>query len=842
MSPFFQFFNIQRYRALTGIVVGWFVLLVIGVAGCSSDGNSNPSTQGGASQTASTVISAREGGALPSTDGRLTLTFPPGALSQDTEITIAPATVEGGVGYELGPDGLRLNIPATATFNAAASEVLPAGVVGTPIFPVFLESNGVIESPQNLRIERDQDVIRVTAELTHFSTVEYSFGDFFFNIFHSGLPDAKTGFFNPNRHTHQVGDGFLDALEVNLERIERGDTLNLSKATVSTEPFITLTSPPEIDLSVQFSAVAPSTRLPTSSFICDAVGNSAKGIKYVVSYTGGLMLKDRDRPLEATGEFVVYAQVECRSHDPRTLYVIKSGGGTGTVQSSPGIDKRNGGLEFIDCGATCSALYADGVTVTLSAVPDPGSVFDGWSGGGCTGTGACLVIMTLDTAVTATFTAVTPVASILTLLESGTGTGTVTHTPPGVQLQVLDCGGPGGICWRYLDVTLVTLSATPEPNSVFAGWSGDADCSDGVVTMDDNKTCTATFNTAAVAQTYCVVVTARSLEGGITAAKVTSDVLGAFNPVTPFQQSSRLISGPGNTFIAVSPQVFVTNPLPPKLTLLGLNSACVLTELSSVTLPNGFWGSMAVVGNMLRIGDAASGEIRGYRIDSVTGSLTEVPAARFMAGDGVYALAVHPNGRVLIASVGPNVQSFKIDETTQALTRVSDVPPTEVGFSTLHLTFNPAGTHLVTAATSPTQLVAIPVDPLSAMLDTALRRIQTLNSRVLALGVIRLTNGSDLVLSIQGNSNPASNELRGHRFDPRTNAFDPVPDFSAIIDRIRDFSYSSPDFAYFAYIFAGGDIGFGPVDQAVGVPTTEPQTVLSPFESYEVNDIITTNF
>lgn len=831
--------NRQRTRARFGIVLGLALSLLTGM-GCTSDSGTN-------SPAVSTVISASAGGALTSKDGRLTLTFPPGALSADTEIRITPTTVDGGFGYELEPNGLQLLTPATVTLNAAASEVLPAGVVGTPLFPVVVTSNGAIESPQNLRIERDQDVIRVTADLTHFSGMEYWLDNIFFDVFSDGGGVVVGG---SRRHTRQVGESFLDALEVTiaetiLDRPFVSATITLSKATVSTESFITLTSPAEIDLNldVYFGDFipAPPTRLPTASFICDAVGDSAYGIKYVVSYTGSMTLRgDRDRPLEVTGEFVVFVPVECRSHDPRTLFVTKSGGGTGTVTSSPpGIDAGNGGVHFIDCGATCTALYADGATVTLSAVPDSGSVFDGW-GGACSGTGACIVTLTLDTAVTATFSGPVPFNYILTIIKSGSGTGTVTATPSGIPLG--DCLETGGSCSTYTEGATVTLSATPDSGSGLAGWSGDPDCSDGAVTMDGDKTCTATFNLAAAAQTYCVVVTPRGLEGGITAAKVTNDLIEAFNSVTPLQQSSRLVSGPGNTVVALSPQVFsLTDPLPPKITVFDLNSdACALTERGSVILPNGFWGSMVVVDDMFRIG-GTSGEIRGYRVDSVTGSIAEVTAAHFMADGGVYGLATHPNGRVMSASAGGHVQSFLINETTQALTRVSDAPPTEVGDSTLYQAFNPAGTRLFTAATDPTQLVAIPVDPLSAMLDTALRRIQTLNSAVLALGVIRLTNGVDLVLSIQGNSNPALNELRGDRFDPQANAFDSVPDFSAIIDRIRDFSYS-PDFAYFAYIFAGGDLGFGTVDPDVGVPTTEPQTVPSPFGSNEVHDIIIKNF
>ena len=77
-----------------------------------------------------------------------------------------------------------------------------------------------------------------------------------------------------------------------------------------------------------------------------------------------------------------------------TLSVSLSG--SGTVTSSPA---------GIDCGATCSASFASGSLVSLSAAAASGSTFAGWSGGGCSGTSTCTVTMNAATSVTATFSA-----------------------------------------------------------------------------------------------------------------------------------------------------------------------------------------------------------------------------------------------------------------------------------------------------------------------------------------------------------------------------------------------------------------------------------------------------
>jgi len=74
----------------------------------------------------------------------------------------------------------------------------------------------------------------------------------------------------------------------------------------------------------------------------------------------------------------------------------------------------------------------------------------------------------------------------LSILKSGSGIGTVTSIPDGISC--------GATCRGNFDAgNVVTLVATADNTSVFSGWSGDPDCSGGMVTMDQNKTCTAVF-------------------------------------------------------------------------------------------------------------------------------------------------------------------------------------------------------------------------------------------------------------------------------------------------------------------------------------------------------------
>jgi aryl-phospho-beta-D-glucosidase BglC (GH1 family) len=159
------------------------------------------------------------------------------------------------------------------------------------------------------------------------------------------------------------------------------------------------------------------------------------------------------------------------------LGVTRSGTGTGTVTSTP---------SGISCGATCSANYASGTSVTLTAAAAGGSSFTGW-GGACTGTGGCTVSMTAARSVTATFTTATTFA--LAVTRAGTGTGTVTSAPSGVN-----CGTTCSA--NYATGTSVTLTAAAASGSTFAGWSGACTGTAGcTVSMTAARNVTATFNT-----------------------------------------------------------------------------------------------------------------------------------------------------------------------------------------------------------------------------------------------------------------------------------------------------------------------------------------------------------
>jgi hypothetical protein len=92
------------------------------------------------------------------------------------------------------------------------------------------------------------------------------------------------------------------------------------------------------------------------------------------------------------GDQAAWTQLSAPTH---TLDVTELGTGAGTITSSPaGIDCRIN---------TCSQAFTEGTKVILTATAGSGSTFEGWSGGGCSGTGTCVVTLNSDINVAASF-------------------------------------------------------------------------------------------------------------------------------------------------------------------------------------------------------------------------------------------------------------------------------------------------------------------------------------------------------------------------------------------------------------------------------------------------------
>jgi phospholipase C len=155
------------------------------------------------------------------------------------------------------------------------------------------------------------------------------------------------------------------------------------------------------------------------------------------------------------------------------LTVTAPAAGSGTVTSSPA---------GINCPGTCSASFAQGAKVTLTAIPGSNYFFGGWNGN-CTGTGICTITLTAAATVSAVFNA----GDGITVTLAGTGTGTVTSTPAGIS-----CGPTCSS--SFPPNTQVVLTETPSSNSIFSGWAGS--CSGAgacTIMLNGADTLTASF-------------------------------------------------------------------------------------------------------------------------------------------------------------------------------------------------------------------------------------------------------------------------------------------------------------------------------------------------------------
>jgi hypothetical protein len=142
----------------------------------------------------------------------------------------------------------------------------------------------------------------------------------------------------------------------------------------------------------------------------------------------------------------------------RRVAVSADAGADGSVEASAP------GAQFGVC-STGGCEVNPGDDVTLTASPDPGFMFEQWTGD-CSGTNPVFTfsaIVSPDKVCHASFVPLPNV--LLTVNYSGDGIGTVTSSPAGVNC-------PGTCSASFQQGTVVTLSAVPADGVTFAGWSG----------------------------------------------------------------------------------------------------------------------------------------------------------------------------------------------------------------------------------------------------------------------------------------------------------------------------------------------------------------------------------
>jgi hypothetical protein len=151
---------------------------------------------------------------------------------------------------------------------------------------------------------------------------------------------------------------------------------------------------------------------------------------------------------------------------------IRSGGTPSTPVNLSVVSAPGGQVSINPSGGS----YAPGTTVTLTALPDPGFAFTGWSGALSGAANPTTLLMDADKSVFASFSS----ASQYTVTIQPTTGGSVTLSPP------------GGV---YAAGTLVSVTAVPASGYRFGSWGGALSGTSNPTTLlvDANKTISASF-------------------------------------------------------------------------------------------------------------------------------------------------------------------------------------------------------------------------------------------------------------------------------------------------------------------------------------------------------------
>jgi len=150
-----------------------------------------------------------------------------------------------------------------------------------------------------------------------------------------------------------------------------------------------------------------------------------------------------------------------------------------------GVDGAPAGIDCLPGCRTAFGDYTTNTTVRLRAAEDGDSKFLGWSGG-CTTTALwCDVLLSQSKTVTANFAAVYK----LIVNKDGTGSGTVTSNPSGIDCDASCLSASAS----FLAGSTVTLEAHEATGSTFIQWGGACSGASCQVLMDAAKTVTATF-------------------------------------------------------------------------------------------------------------------------------------------------------------------------------------------------------------------------------------------------------------------------------------------------------------------------------------------------------------
>ncbi|MBI5730430.1 MAG: DUF11 domain-containing protein, partial [Ignavibacteriales bacterium] len=314
---------------------------------------------------------------------------------------------------------------------------------------------------------------------------------------------------------------------------------------------------------------------------------------------------------------------------------------SGTVTSNPA---------GIYCGAACTATFDAGTNVTLTASPDPSATFSGWGGDASGSSSSVTITMDGNKNVDALFQQQT---FTLTVSKSGSGGGTVRYTPAaGSEINCDDA-----VCIFTLTVgSTVTLVATPDANSTFTGWSGDATGTSSSVTLtiDGNLTVTAAFTkiqyTLTINRTGSGTVTSNPAGIYCGAACTATFDAGTNVTLTASPDPSATFSGWGGDASGTSSPVTIT--------MDGNKTVNATFTANTGSISNFVWKDL----NGNGIQDSGEPGFANIQVNILDASTASVLGTTTTDASGLYVFTNVPSGNYKVEVIPPSGWGFTIKD------------------------------------------------------------------------------------------------------------------------------------------------------------------------------------
>jgi len=463
---------------------------------CGDDNPSSPTDDPPENPNTVSQDIGSDGGEITSSDGKLTLTIPAGALGNTETITIEEispdelgsefADIETEAAWELGPDGLEFDMPVTAAYQVEPNDE------GNPLevtMPGLLtETDGTAIALDSLVFEGET----LTGTLDHFSALVFERN--FATATVRNVPDAlevghsvmvevevriNSGLFGASFATlSNGGEGQVTYIDVNNDPFSSGEMVLLELLTASVDK-----NGERFDGSFQYTCVEEGEDLYGATIWMDETDENGElfgGTRRILNIPSTLtpdaipvdcVLPGGQSAPEIT-EFSAFStdqrEFEFRASinfegDPDSLSAtFDPGDGSGMQE----VTLQESSTEENEFFGSIIHQFLEGKSFF-----EPEFVVEDTETGQSENETIDIQTVTLN------------------VTKDGSGSGTVTGEHFISEFLVIDCGGncttmplaaesPNG-------APLIRLIAMPDANSTFEGWSGDIENGEGCETLGD---------------------------------------------------------------------------------------------------------------------------------------------------------------------------------------------------------------------------------------------------------------------------------------------------------------------------------------------------------------------